>query len=228
MYFVDPDGMMATPPGWVKNGKNFIYDANVNTQKDAEAIYGKESIAIEDGATIKGEGYNYSMNEGGRVTNNGEYVNINDGITSPGGYTISRAKTESDTELDTKAIDKVATAAGTGMAVQETLLKTAKSTAQHADDFSGVADDILKGTAILGKATGITSAVTAWIDYSNNPTTGGLIKAVANTGLALAKTNPAVGIVTGIMDATGVSDKIYNSAGEFIDNQIKENNVITH
>jgi len=57
---------------------------------------------------------------------------------------------------------------------------------------------------------------------------GGLIKALANTGLALAKTNPAVGIATGILDATGVSDKIYNGAGEFIDQQIKDNTIISH
>lgn len=64
---------------------------------------------------------------------------------------------------------------------------------------------------------GVISVGTAWKDYFNNRTTGGLVKALSNTGLVILGVNPFVGVGLGVLDVTGGSDWFYNQVGNGID-----------
>ncbi|MFV0150124.1 hypothetical protein OBJ95_05440 [Empedobacter falsenii] len=40
VYFIDPDGMMATPPDWVVTNGQTLYDSRVKSQSDTNNLYG--------------------------------------------------------------------------------------------------------------------------------------------------------------------------------------------
>lgn len=59
---------------------------------------------------------------------------------------------------------------------------------------------------------------TSTMEAYNNSTTGNIIKAGVNIGLATASVNPFVGLAIRTLDVTGVSGKIYQGVGNTIDN----------
>ncbi len=115
--------------------------------------------------------------------------------------------------LDTATIDKIAGGIGVNMSMKEGMIELA----QESGDIGRAGSTYLKITKILGTATGVVGAGTAWYDYYNKPTTGGLVKAISNTGLVFLRVNPFVGVGIGILDLTGGSDWLYNQVGNGID-----------
>ncbi len=116
--------------------------------------------------------------------------------------------------LNSDLVDKIAGGIGLNMDVKEGLIEFAKKSG----DIGNAGNNYLKVTKALGKATGIVGAGTAWYDYYNKPTTGGLVKALSNTGLVFLRVNPFVGVGLGILDLSGGSDWFYNQVGNGIDN----------
>ncbi|MNL40856.1 hypothetical protein D3C87_1632340 [compost metagenome] len=90
-----------------------------------------------------------------------------------------------------------------------------------ANELTPIAGKMMKASEILGTAAGVVSAVSSVAEAYNNPTTGNLIKAGVNTALVFARINPFVSLAIGVMDVTGVSDKIYQGLGSTIDNTLK-------
>lgn len=100
-------------------------------------------------------------------------------------------------------------------------MNTQEAVLGMAEDLGSSGNKLMNITQKIGQIAGIASALSAWYEYNENPTTGGLIKALANTSLAFARINPAAGVVIGVLDLTGVTDKAYEYMGETIDNKLK-------
>jgi RHS repeat-associated protein len=177
---------------------------------------------------VNNENYNYSTSDlkvlrsmGAQNTNifNNFYTEVN--ITKRpyqiivGPVTPTDCLTADDLGwiLDTDKIDKIAGGIGVNMNVKEGMIELAKKSG----DIGRAGKTYLNITKALGKATGIVGAGTAWYDYYNKPTTGGLVKALSNTGLVFIRVNPFVGVGLGILDLTGGSDWFYNQVGNGID-----------
>ncbi len=107
----------------------------------------------------------------------------------------------------------VLTASGIGRNAKSGLIDIAAKSDPSINNLKYV-----KGLNAVGKFTGATSAVFAWTDYANNPTTGNLIQTVSSTGLVFVRVNPFVGLGLGILDVTGASDYLYDQLGNTIDN----------
>jgi len=75
---------------------------------------------------------------------------------------------------------------------------------------------MMKATKIIGTAAGVVSAATAIYGAIEKPTAGNITKAVVNSSLVFA--GPYAGFIMGVMDGSGLSDKIYNG----IDNLVEE------
>ena len=82
-------------------------------------------------------------------------------------------------------------------------------------------EKLLKYSEYFGKALGGIGAITAWIEYSQDQTNANLIKAVSSTAIVFLRINPIINIGIGILDISGVSDKVYNAAGNYIDQKLK-------
>ena len=152
-------------------------------------------------------------------------VDASGGFTTDGGTTIDNTSTM---DVIVNGVDSAATAVGTGMAAQEGALEMAEKLAQNTDDFGNSASKLLKVTKGIGAIGGFVSAGTAIYDAYQRPTPGNIAKSIGNSALAILKINPIIGIATGIMDATGVSDKIYDGIGNFVNDSMKDNQVIIH
>lgn len=235
VYFIDPDGMKplgsrstatistsegdkggagddSSPPDWVSRADKSVYwDNNATSQSTTKS-----------GETYLGKNVAYTSERGTNVNLHSDKTwdeklifakieNSNNVSVNEKGEIISN----SQASIDTKAIGDTADAIGVGMGTQEVIMKMADQA-----ELSPAANKLLKGTEALGKAAGIASAVTATIDAYNNPTTGNIIKASVNTGMLFVRANPMVGLTLGIMDVTGVSDKIYQGLGSSIDSAI--------
>ncbi|TRW21500.1 RHS repeat-associated core domain-containing protein [Flavobacterium zepuense] len=223
LRFTDPDGMQADD--WVKKGKSLVYDEAVTSNQQAVDKYGSGAQVVNDDSTItpvNGYSYGYTLKGDGTVINSADNSKVNlsnGGFTTPGGYEISTAEDGLD-------IGNVSDAVGLGMAVQEVGLTTAQKTADAAAEvagevssFSNSANKLLKATKGLGAVAGVVSAGVAIYDLTQNPSSpGAWAKAIVNTTLAVGGFNPVVGIVTGILDATGVTDKIYQGIDKGMQN----------
>jgi RHS repeat-associated protein len=81
-------------------------------------------------------------------------------------------------------------------------------------DLGTTGSKVLSGVKVLGKFTGALGAATSVVTAIEHPTAGNILKAGVNVTLFLAKDiNPLVMIGLGILDITGVSDKIYSQVG---------------
>jgi RHS repeat-associated protein len=116
--------------------------------------------------------------------------------------------------FNTDMVDKIAGGIGVNMDVKEVIIEFAKKSG----DIGKSGEKYLSFTKAAGKMMGVTGAVTSWMDYNKNPSTGALVKAFANTGLVFLRVNPFVGFGLGIFDLTGGSDWFYNQVGNGIDN----------
>jgi RHS repeat-associated protein len=243
--FVDPDGMRAADSkifnqidsfendGWIKEigtsgNETYTYKADVNTVKQAKAAGFKNAIGVVESVSvtaINGE-YSYSLDKTGNVQNHeGESVDASGGFTTDGGTTIDNT---SAMDAIISGVDKGANAISTGMAAQEFGLEVAETLARTTDDFGSSASKLLQVTKSIGTIGGYVSAGTAIYSAFQRPTPGNVAKAAGNLALAIIKTNPLIGIVTGVMDATGVSDKIYGGIGNYINDSIDDNQIIIH
>ena len=215
--------------GWIRQvseGKStYTYDASINTIDQAKKAGYTGALNVLESATIIAENgdYGFDLAENGLVQNidTKQYVNVEGGMTTEGGTTIT-SSTKSTNEIDSmvEVLGNTADGVGLGMATQEAVLNYAQRTVQAADDFGDSATKLLKVTQNIGAIGGAISAGVAIYDAVQKPTPGSIAKAVGNTALAVLKLNPIYGIVTGIMDATGVSDKIYEGIGNYVNDNI--------
>jgi RHS repeat-associated protein len=130
------------------------------------------------------------------------------------GVGIGRYKTSyRGSEFDSKRAERIASGIGVNMGIKEGLIQLAK----ESGDIGTAGAKYLSYAQIIGKATGVVGAGTAWYDYYNKPTTGGLVKAFTGTGLVFVRVNPFIGVGIGILDLTGGSDWFYNQVGTSID-----------
>lgn len=83
-------------------------------------------------------------------------------------------------------------------------------------ELSSTTSKYLRYTKILGKVTGVYSAGSSVYDAYRNPTAGNILKATFNTGMLFVRVNPLVGLGIGILDATGVSNQVFNGIGNYI------------
>lgn len=97
-------------------------------------------------------------------------------------------------------------------------IRQARINRQLAQNYSTPIKHSMRAIKAVGKFIGVGSMVISWADYANNPTTGNMIQAIANTGLVFVRINPAIGIIIGISDVTGASDYIYDQIGDYLDN----------
>lgn len=136
------------------------------------------------------------------------------GQDPPGGKKKSNKSNKGKrNDYNTDIIDKTVGGIGVNMSMKEGIIELAKGTGDI-----GISGNIyLSITKTIGKATGVVGAGIAWYDFYQKPTTGGLVKALSNTGLVFIRINPFVGFLLGISDLTGGSDWFYNQVGNAID-----------
>lgn len=81
-------------------------------------------------------------------------------------------------------------------------------------------EGLKSATRNLGIATAVVDATISDYEAYENPTPGNITKAIFKTGIATLEAagylNPFVGVAVGLLDATGVTDKIYNGIGRII------------
>jgi RHS repeat-associated protein len=214
IYFIDPDGM--APADWIgiKVGKDTYrpeWRDNVTGANDKDI--GAGNIYIGKTGTISAEGVNYDLNADKTAS-------------------ISKKKDKGNsavgtTEIDMEKVGQTAAAIGAGAAAKEVTISLAietqatQATLDSADEVQlTTSRKLLRATELIGKATGIVGALSAISKAIDNPTTGNLVNAVFNTGMVFVRTNPAVGLIMGVLDATGVSDKVYEGMGRKINESI--------
>jgi hypothetical protein len=214
VYFIDPDGMMASPPpDWVSRADKSVYwDNNATSQstaKSGETYLGKEvEYTSERGTTVnlhsdKSWDEKLVFAQVGKA----DTASINE---------QGEAVTVSQTSIDTEKVTQVADGLGMGMTAKGAVMSLA-----DVNELTPMAGKMMKASEILGSAAGVVSAVSSVAEAYNKPTTGNLIKAGVNTALVFARINPFVSLAIGVMDVTGVSDKIYQGLGSTIDNTLK-------
>ena len=221
VYFIDPDGMQADD--WVRNGDSWEYRSDITSKKQAtDAGYsdysdGKTNNTYKDGNNT------VTLKEGGKWSNSSN--NIEKAAADKANPTeIAAAKVDrasvaeqgeavTTTSIDTEKVRNVADGVGMGATAKEAVMSLG-----DAKEFTPTASKMLKATQVIGSAAGVVSAVSSVMEAYGNPTTGNLIKAGVNTALVIARINPFVTLTVGIMDATGISDKIYEGVGNTVDN----------
>ncbi|WP_374175066.1 DUF6443 domain-containing protein [Flavobacterium tructae] len=220
VFFIDPDGMIAGPTDWVRDGSNWIFRSDITSPQQAkDAGYSDYSDGKTNNTYTNGDS-TITLKEGGKWSSSSNDTQKTAPDRAEGRTEIAAVKVGGsiaiDTEsIDTKTIGDTADAVGVAMGAQEITMKMADQL-----EFTPAANKLLKGTEILGKAAGVASAFSSTIEAYNNPTTANILKASVNTGMLFVRANPIVGLTLGIMDVTGVSDKIYDGLGNSIDSAI--------
>ncbi len=92
-------------------------------------------------------------------------------------------------------------------ATKETIFTMAKATADASN--MDMVDNLIKGAKLAGKIVGVMGVYDAGAKAWDNPSLGNMLKVGYSVSLLSNKINPAVGIVTGILDVTGVTDKVF-------------------
>ena len=139
------------------------------------------------------------------VTVNWEAANVGDDWLDP------------TLKYSNKANGGLSAANGAREVVEWEYIRQARINRALSRNYSHTIKHSMRAIKAVGKFTGVASAGMAWADYANNPTTGNLIQAIANTGLTFARVNPFTGILIGLADVTGASDYIFDKMGGFID-----------
>ena len=109
-------------------------------------------------------------------------------------------------------LENAANGIGINAETKEVIFRYAGKTGE----LSSTASKYLKYTEILGKVCGVYGAYSSTIDAYRNPTTGNILKATFNTGMLFVRVNPLVGLSIGILDATGVTNQVFNGIGNYI------------
>jgi hypothetical protein len=115
-----------------------------------------------------------------------------------------------------KANGGLATATGAREVLEWEYIRQARINRALSGNYSQTVKHSMRAIKAVGKFTGVASMGISWADYANNPTTGNLIQAIANTGLVFVRVNPITGIIIGFADVTGASDYVYDQIGDFI------------
>mgnify|MGYP006284799813 CR=1 FL=1 len=116
-----------------------------------------------------------------------------------------------------KANGGLAVATGTREVLEWEYIRQARINRALSGNYSQTVKHSMRAIKAVGKFTAVASMGISWVDYANNPTTGNLIQAIANTGLVFVRVNPLTGIIIGVADVTGASDYVYDQIGGFID-----------
>ncbi|WP_291285702.1 DUF6443 domain-containing protein [Flavobacterium sp.] len=219
VYFIDPDGMIAGPNDWVRDGSNWFYRSDITSAQQAkDAGYADYSDGKTNNSYDVG-GVTITLKQGGKwSTNKSDYQN-----TAPDkaeGHTeIAAAKVGADNTAEKnetiETISNVADGVGIATATKEIAVNIIDEM-ENAAEISPAANNMMKATKIIGTAAGVVSAATAIYGAIEKPTAGNITKAVVNSSLVFA--GPYAGFIMGVMDGSGLSDKIYNG----IDNLVEE------
>ncbi|MBW1619818.1 DUF6443 domain-containing protein [Empedobacter falsenii] len=80
VFFIDPDGMMATPPDWVVTNGQTLYDSRVKSQSDATSIYGSNAKHVANGTsyTASDTGNNVTLQDKGYFVSGGKNGAVQD------------------------------------------------------------------------------------------------------------------------------------------------------
>ncbi len=216
LRFVDPDGMRALPPDWVVRADKSVYwDNNAtseSTTKAGETYLGKEVTYTSQRGTTVNLHSNKTWDEQlvFATVDAGNTASVNEQGEA---VTASTPTSTPTSTVDTEKVSDVADGMGMGATAKEAVMSLG-----DAKEFTPTASKMLKVTQAIGSAAGVISAVSSIHEAYENPTAANIIKAGVNSALVFARINPFVNLAIGIMDATGVSDKIYERVGNIIDN----------
>jgi RHS repeat-associated protein len=223
--YIDPDGMK--PADWIGytdeyGNKHAVWNENVKDEKGAKiwAVNAKangsnytnvsyigETGVIEKGYTDSdGETKPYQLNADGTATP-GEYgkpttTKADPSNAEPAEGGMDGGK-EGGTGLSKEGVDGFLGFVETGIAGGE--LAVEKGTPK---DFP-INKKAVKGMNVVGKVLGVYDAYNAWSEFADNPTAGGLTKAVVKTVLVGVKSS-VVGVITTIADLTGLTDWLFD------------------
>jgi RHS repeat-associated protein len=223
--FIDPDGM--SPRDWVRIGKQPVCDPAVQDQKTFDELYSNQKDVEYLGSTAT-----YTTKDGKTVElldcpGCWRYKTNKDGggaSAKPSTTKTDVANSEPITNLDIS--DKV----NDGVGVVNSTISTGVEAVQNSvpekavmnpngtikkfePDIGGGVNklgDVGKGIGIVG---GLIDAGISIKQAYDNPTAGNVTKAIFKSSLAVlefyGRINPAVGIVLGILDATGATDELF-------------------
>jgi hypothetical protein len=165
----------------------------------------KDNISYNEDKTIF---YNNSTAEG----RNWDYAKLRE---DKSGYEFHKNPAENAIVSDA---DKISGTLGTGADLAEGIIQKFKPVAKNLDEYIKLMpiDDFKNGLGKMGKGLGVVQVATSAYEFYQNPTYGRLAKLTVNT-VALSF-GPAGGIVLGIADATGLSEKVYRQI-DIITNQ---------
>jgi len=232
--FRDPDG--DGPTDWVRYGNKVHWDPKVHSTEEARKFYGKNATDI--GTTNHYSGSNgrtvhlYDNGHWDDIPTTAELLSEDRAVVQPveGGDENRGENKELDETLE--KVDGINTGAAVVNSVHNGGIAGAMKSAKVTEETLEESKEFGSGFKGLKKITRVGGLVTTGIDAAlslkkawDKPTPGSITKAAFKTIIFVSEigeyTNPAVGIALSIMDATGLTDKIYDAIGKEIDHDYK-------
>jgi RHS repeat-associated protein len=233
--FIDPDGMSPSDVIYLDKDGKVISRYNNGRKENTYIQFTNDNYTVYPDGTVGSDGNNqkdvtfsYIKNKDGarKVTSLNYKGNIKKseaaGENKP---SLTNPVNESEPSIDNvrKPADKLNSALG---ATGATILKTteaigkeevvetaANGTIEFIEKYKGVGsagNKLLTAVEKAGVIGGYLDAGNAIYEMTQNFTAGNVAKAAIKTALAFAKTNPIVGVVSSIMDVTGLTDILFN------------------
>jgi RHS repeat-associated protein len=228
--FIDPDGMAPDDIIYL-NKKGQEISRIKQPGEDYYVQFTDDNYTIDDQGRPSSDGSNQKAVTKQYYDKNvkGKNVNIKDDskrtVAGQNKSSVTNGTNESEPSIDDvrKPADKLNSALG---ATGATILKTAEAigkeevvetaangTIDFIEKYRGVGSAGNKLLTVVERAGVIGSyldAGNAIYEMTQNFTAGNVAKAAIKTALALVKTNPIVGVVSSIMDVTGITDVLFN------------------